>query len=63
MSPIFELSTLHHSEVRTVDCVSKEELVASSLLTIVINAHREVCAIQKMGGTELLPEQVCLLAQ
>jgi hypothetical protein len=49
------------SEVRTVDCVSKEELVASSRLTIVINAHREVCAIQKMGGTELLPEQVCLL--
>ncbi len=45
-----------------VDPTYKEEAVSVSTVTITMNAHREICAIHKMGGVELHADQVCALA-
>eukprot|EP00038_Savillea_parva_P010531 m.190969 g.190969 ORF g.190969 m.190969 type:complete len:370 (+) comp18193_c0_seq1:195-1304(+) len=41
-----------------VDPDRKEEGVASGRLTLALNTHREVCAIHKLGGVSLAPDQL-----
>lgn len=41
-----------------VDPTYKEEAVSVSTVTITMNAHREICAIHKMGGVELHADQL-----
>ena len=36
----------------------KEECVSVSSMTVTMNAHKEICAIHKMGGVELNESQV-----
>lgn len=45
-----------------VDPTHHEELVMDGKLVVGVNSHREVCALQLMGGVALLPEQVGTLS-
>eukprot|EP01117_Protostelium_nocturnum_P020636 TRINITY_DN938_c0_g1_i3.p1 TRINITY_DN938_c0_g1~~TRINITY_DN938_c0_g1_i3.p1 ORF type:complete len:256 (+),score=51.86 TRINITY_DN938_c0_g1_i3:365-1132(+) len=41
-----------------VDPILKEELILDGKMTITLNSHREICAIQKAGGTAVSQELV-----
>jgi hypothetical protein len=41
-----------------VDPGRKEEEVSVGTLTLALNVHREVCAIHKLGGATLAPDQL-----
>lgn len=40
------------------DPTREEEECATSILTVCVNRHREVCVLQKLGGTPLAPQQI-----
>lgn len=42
-------------EVIFLDPTLREEAVADGRLTLVVNAHRELCGVHKLGGCPLLP--------
>ncbi|KAL9643893.1 hypothetical protein ABK040_013304 [Willaertia magna] len=46
------------STLFSVDPIKKEELIASGSMTIALNTHKELCAIQKGGGLALTKEQI-----
>lgn len=46
------------SEWLVVDPEWKEEKVQSGRITMTLNAHRELCAIQKAGGVPLSVDQI-----
>ncbi|EFC45096.1 3' exoribonuclease domain-containing protein [Naegleria gruberi] len=46
-----------------VDPCKKEEMIAEGFMTIALNAHKELCAIQKGGGLALTKDQILECAQ
>lgn len=47
-----------HSTIMLVDPSLKEELAMDGRITITMNAHREICAVQKAGGAPLTVAQI-----
>ncbi|KAJ1721154.1 3'-5'-exoribonuclease [Coemansia erecta] len=45
-------------ELVVVDPEAREELVQQAAFTVTMNAHKEVCALNKAGGVALGPEQI-----
>jgi len=48
----------HQGEVFVVDPNSKEECVMDGRMTLTMNSHREICAIQKGGGIPISVEHI-----
>ncbi len=46
-------------DVVVVDPALSEEVTCEGLLTVTINPHGEVCAVQKAKGAGIAPSQVC----
>lgn len=49
--------------VSVIDPTEREELVMGGRVTFSINVHREVCAMQKIGGLALAPTSLTRLAE
>jgi 3' exoribonuclease family, domain 2 len=49
---------LQDGDLVVLDPGSKEEAAQSGRLTVVVNAHKEVCAVQKLDGVPLSPSMV-----
>ncbi|EKU21492.1 exosome complex component RRP45 [Nannochloropsis gaditana CCMP526] len=49
--------------VSVIDPTEREELVMGGRITFSINVHREVCAMQKIGGLALAPTSLARLAE
>ncbi|KAG2377625.1 hypothetical protein C9374_009141 [Naegleria lovaniensis] len=52
-----------HCTLFVVDPGKKEEMIAEGFMTIALNAHKELCAIQKGGGLALTKDQILECAQ
>jgi len=52
------LGFFEEGEIMIVDPTFKEEQVMEGRMTITLNSHREICAVQKTGGTPLLLDQI-----
>lgn len=48
-------------ELAVLDPRFKEEAAQAGRMTVVVNAHKEVCAVQKLGGVPLPSAAVCSL--
>ena len=49
-----------HSEYMALDPTLSEEVVMDGRMIIGMNVHREICAVQMIGGVVILPDQVCI---
>ena len=52
-----------YSNIILVDPSLKEELAMDGRITMTLNAHREICAVQKAGGTPLSVAQIMQCAK
>jgi exosome complex RNA-binding protein Rrp42 (RNase PH superfamily) len=43
-----------------VDPGLKEEMISKATLTVIANAHKELCCMQKSGGIPVAADVVCL---
>lgn len=51
------------SQILIVDPSLKEELIMDGRMTFTLNSHRELCAVQKAGGTPVLVETILQCAR